>query len=181
MITCSLTERHIARNYILYPCMPTYIDAHKHIYSCKHKYIIIHVCLHIYFDMYTYIQKHACLPTNIHTYGFLPPYICTCIHTYMVHVHILASIDLCMSMYLHIYIPTYSCMSTCINMDINTYIHQACNLNKGPNGSLKQKIIFSSFDFVTENHLNLCSNYMMQNRMRNLLQITPSMFAYIHT
>ena len=58
------------------------------------------------------------LVAYIHTYGFLPPQIYTCIYTYMIHAHICTSIDSCMSTYLptfiHTYVHTYIFMSVCL-------------------------------------------------------------------
>ena len=47
----------------------------------------------------------AYIPTHIDTYEFLPPYISTCIHTYMMHTHILTYI------FMHVFLYAYVCTS----------------------------------------------------------------------
>ena len=70
--------------------MPAYIIHACITYVCTHEDIMKHISLPIYLD--TYID--SCIFAYINTYGFLPPYTCTYIHTYMMHAQILASIDL---------------------------------------------------------------------------------------
>ena len=76
----------------IYTCMDSYMSAYMHthtyIYSSTHKYIILHVSLHTYLDTYSN-NDSACLPIYMYMHGFLPQYMCRCIHTYMVHAHIL--------------------------------------------------------------------------------------------
>ena len=128
--TCSSAYFHPSMH--IYICTPTSIHPYIQIHLCMSTYmhkwmttyinVFLHTCTHIF--MYTlihnhaglptyilrYIYTHACLPTYLHTYGLLCPYICTCIHTYMIHAHIHTSIDQC------IWIPTS------IHMDLHTYI-----------------------------------------------------------
>ena len=117
--------------FCLYPCIHAYMSAYihtcTHVHICMHiKNIIMYVSLHTYLD--TYIN--SCMFAYIHTYVFLPAYICTSKHTYMMHANLLTCIDsCCLASYKHMYIPTYLWMSGCINMDVNTYmqtyIHKA--------------------------------------------------------
>ena len=72
-----------------------------------------------------YLQQHAfitvCLPTYINIYGFLLPYICACIHTYMICAQILTCIEYeGLPTYIDMYLATHSYMSGCINIEVNT-------------------------------------------------------------
>ena len=85
----SLTERHIARNYILYACMYVYICAHIYIHSCSsvhiHPFMYTNVHVYLYPSIHTHRFMYVCLHTCIYTYidSCMFVYICTNIHTYI--------------------------------------------------------------------------------------------------
>ena len=94
----SLTERDIARSYILCGCMYVYMHVHIHTYI----YSLMQFCL--YQSMHTFI--HTYMSPCIHPYMETP----VCMYTYM-HIYMYRLMHFC----LHTYMHTHTYIHTLIN------------------------------------------------------------------